>query len=96
MADDNALMNLLDQATQQTPGGGRADDVPAMLSEGEYVIPADVVSMIGDGNSEAGFRALDMMVDQIRGNYKGSTERPVDNQALRGPQNAQAGAFGAP
>jgi hypothetical protein len=55
-------------------GGGLADKVPAMidgvapaaLSEGEFVIPADVVSMLGDGSSEAGARILQTMVDKIR------------------------------
>jgi hypothetical protein len=55
-------------------GGGLADHVPAMidgtqpaaLSEGEFVIPADVVSMLGDGSSEAGARILQTMVDKIR------------------------------
>jgi hypothetical protein len=33
---------------------GQADDEPAMLSHGEFVIPADVVSHLGDGNNNAG------------------------------------------
>ena len=44
-------------------GGG---DQPAALSEGEYVIPADVVSMLGDGNSEAGAKILEQFCKQIR------------------------------
>lgn len=39
---------------------------PAALSHGEYVIPADVVSMIGDGNSEAGAKILDGLLVDIR------------------------------
>jgi len=93
---DNVLMDMLAGAVQETPGGGRADDVPAMLSEGEYVIPADIVAMIGDGNTDAGVQALDTLVDNIRRNYKGSAARPVDNQALKGPMNAQGTPPGAP
>lgn len=56
-------------------GGGLADAVPAeiegeqpaALSEGEYVVPADVVSMLGDGSTEAGSRILTRLVDQLRG-----------------------------
>lgn len=87
----NALMDMLAGAMGDIPGGGRADDVPAMLSEGEYVIPADVVSMVGDGNTEAGFKAFDSLINQIRRNYKGSAKRPTDNQALGGPANVQRG-----
>ena len=43
-----------------------ADDIPVMLSEGEYVIPADVVSHIGDGSSERGGELLDEMIANIR------------------------------
>jgi len=46
--------------------GGQADDVPAMLSEGEFVIPADVVSMLGDGSTKAGSSALTQMMHEIR------------------------------
>jgi len=45
---------------------GQADTVHAKLSEGEYVIPADVVSHLGDGNSVAGAKALDAMLKQVR------------------------------
>lgn len=39
---------------------------PAKLSSGEFVIPADVVSMLGDGNTAAGARALREMMQRIR------------------------------
>lgn len=55
-------------------GGGLADMVPASiegqqpaaLSEGEFVWPADVVSMVGDGSTEAGARILNRLIEQIR------------------------------
>jgi hypothetical protein len=47
---------------------------PAALSDGEFVIPADVVSHLGNGNSNAGAKRLYEMMDQIRsartGNHK--------------------------
>jgi len=46
--------------------GGEGDDQPAALSEGEFVIPADVVSMLGDGNSDAGAKILEGFIKQIR------------------------------
>jgi hypothetical protein len=42
------------------------EDQPAALSDGEYVIPADVVSHLGNGNSEAGAKVLDDMVAEVR------------------------------
>lgn len=46
--------------------GGQEDKVPAYLSDGEYVIPADVVSHLGDGNNTAGAKKLDMGLQNIR------------------------------
>jgi hypothetical protein len=53
---------------------GMADKIPARiggkqearLSHGEFVIPADVVSHLGNGNSEAGAKRLYSMMDKIR------------------------------
>ena len=43
------------------------DDVqPAKLSHGEFVIPADVVSHLGNGNSDAGAKVLYKMMDRVR------------------------------
>jgi len=39
---------------------------PAKLSHGEFVIPADVVSHLGNGNSDAGAKKLYGMMDRIR------------------------------
>jgi hypothetical protein len=39
---------------------------PARLSHGEFVIPADVVSHLGNGNSQAGAQRLYEMMDKIR------------------------------
>ena len=41
-------------------------DQPAALSHGEFVIPADVVSHLGNGNSDAGAKKLYNMMDRIR------------------------------
>ena len=58
------------------PGDGMSDDIPAMiggeepqkaaLADGEFVVPADVVSGIGNGSTEAGSRKLYAMMDRIR------------------------------
>ena len=61
------------QAQAMTPDGivrgqgkGQDDVVPARLSKDEYVIPAEVVSQLGDGSSSAGGKELDRMVANIR------------------------------
>ena len=41
-------------------------DQPAALSHGEFVVPADVVSHLGNGNSDAGAKKLYSMMDKIR------------------------------
>ena len=48
---------------------------PAALSDGEFVIPADVVSHLGNGNSDAGAKQLYGMMDKIRKARTGSTEQ---------------------
>ena len=42
------------------------DETPAKLSHGEFVIPADVVSHLGNGNSDAGAKKLYEMMDRVR------------------------------
>lgn len=48
---------------------------PAKLSHGEFVIPADVVSHIGNGNSDAGAERLYSMMDKIRHARTGSKKQ---------------------
>ena len=56
------------------PTDGMADKIPATidgtqearLSDGEFVIPADVVSHLGNGNSDAGAKALKDMMSRVR------------------------------
>lgn len=62
---------------------GMADKIPARidgkqearLSHGEFVIPADVVSHLGNGNSEAGAQRLYEMMDKIRKARTGTTKQ---------------------
>jgi hypothetical protein len=62
---------------------GMADEVPAniegsqpaALSDGEFVVPADVVSHLGNGNSNAGARQLYEMMERIRKARTGNSEQ---------------------
>ena len=48
---------------------------PAALSDGEFVIPADVVSHLGNGNSDSGAKELYSMMDRIRKDRTGTTKQ---------------------
>jgi hypothetical protein len=67
-----------------TDGMGQADDVPVNLSGGEYVVPADVVSIQGDGNNAAGAKALDKWVQAMREQARSAPndENPPQAQSL--------------
>ena len=54
----------------QGAGSGRADTIDAKLSDGEYVIDAETVAMLGDGSNKEGAKRLDAMRQNIR-SHKG-------------------------
>lgn len=54
----------------QGAGSGRADTIDAKLSDGEFVIDAETVAMLGDGSNKEGARRLDAMREGIR-SHKG-------------------------
>jgi len=47
-------------------GTGRSDDIPAQLSDGEYVMDSETVAMLGDGSIDAGADRLDEMRTNLR------------------------------
>lgn len=56
------------------PGDGMSDNIPAQigskqparLADGEFVVPADVVSHLGNGSTDAGAKRLYSMMDKVR------------------------------
>ena len=48
----------------KAPVAGRTDHLPMHVPSGSYVVPADIVSAIGEGNTEHGFEIIDYMVKQ--------------------------------
>lgn len=58
------------------PGDGMSDSIPAVikgdrpqraaLAQGEFVVPADVVSHLGNGSTDAGAKRLYAMMDKVR------------------------------
>lgn len=59
-------LNSLENRYVTGEGDGTSDSVPAMLANGEFVIPADVVSSLGNGSNEAGANILDELLQVIR------------------------------
>jgi hypothetical protein len=68
------------------PGDGMDDLVPAemddgsqdvLLSDGEFIVPADVVSGLGNGSTDAGAEELYSMMDRVRQERTGMTEQPA-------------------
>jgi hypothetical protein len=58
----------------QGPGDGMSDSIPASISgkrparlaDGEFVVPADVVSHLGNGSTDAGAKQLYAMMNKVR------------------------------
>ena len=67
------------------PGDGMSDDIPAVirgkgvqraaLADGEFVIPADVVSHLGNGSTKAGAKKLYDMMARVRQARTGKTKQ---------------------
>ena len=98
MYNQGGLASFLNRPRGYYLGGttdGMADNVPATiegaeparLSDGEFVLPADVVSHLGNGNSDAGAKNLYGMMDKIRKDRTGTTRQGKQinpNKYLRG------------
>jgi hypothetical protein len=69
------------------PGDGMSDSIeaniggrqPARLADGEFVVPADVVSHLGNGSTDAGAKHLYKMMDNIR---KARTGNPKQGKKI--------------
>jgi hypothetical protein len=72
-------------------GGGMDDKIPGMIgaqqpvavSPGEFIVPADVVSDLGDGNSDSGADELYAMMERVRKARGGNGEQPPAINARR-------------
>jgi hypothetical protein len=73
--------------------GGMDDDIMGTIgnkekiavSQDEFIVPADVVSMLGDGSSDAGSKELYGMMDRVRQKKTGTTKQA--------PRLANAGGY---
>tara|TARA_A100000172_G_scaffold4964_2_gene2918 strand:- start:2081 stop:4180 length:2100 start_codon:yes stop_codon:yes gene_type:complete len=60
------------------------DQQPVAVSPGEFIVPADVVSGLGDGDTDAGAEDLEGMMDRVRMERTGTTKQPAPLMAKRG------------
>ena len=75
------------------PGDGMSDSIPAVingarpqraaLADGEFVVPADVVSHLGNGSTEAGSKHLYRMMDKVRRARTGNPKQGKQINAAR-------------
>lgn len=86
---DAAMQNFADGGLSNVPrflsggGDGMSDSIPATindrqparLADGEFVIPADVVSHLGNGSSKAGAKQLYSMMDRVRSKRTGKKKQ---------------------
>ncbi len=60
------------------------DSQPVAVSPGEFIVPADVVSGIGDGDTNSGVKELEGMMDRVRQERTGTTKQPAPLGAMAG------------
>ena len=76
------------------PGDGVSDDIPATISDkqparladGEFVIPARIVSELGNGSTSAGAKRLHKMMDNVQADRNKTTGKgniAVDSKAYK-------------
>tara|TARA_R100001129_G_scaffold170503_1_gene140065 strand:+ start:48 stop:2231 length:2184 start_codon:yes stop_codon:yes gene_type:complete len=70
----------MDDAVQGMIGNNQ----PVAVSPGEFIVPADVVSGLGEGSSDAGAEKLDEMMDKVRMERNGTTRQapPIDERKV--------------
>jgi len=67
------------------PGDGQSDDIPAMLADGEFVFPADVVAALGNGSTKAGTDKLYEMMHSIRKYHRSAKPQDLPPPAKKSP-----------
>ena len=68
-------------------GTGRSDDIPARLSDGEYVIDAETVALLGDGSGKSGAARLDEMRQNLRKHKAKNLSKGGFSHKAKSPQN---------
>lgn len=69
------------------PGTGRSDEIPARLSDGEYVFDAETVALLGDGSTDEGARRLDALRQKLRVHKGKQLSKGKFSSAAKQPEN---------
>lgn len=79
-------LNAMENRYVTGDGDGTSDSIPAMLANGEFVIPADVVSSLGNGSNDSGASILDEFLKTIRDHKTraGKNGLPPDSKGALG------------
>jgi hypothetical protein len=83
-----------------SPVAGRTDHLPMHVPSGSYVIPADIISAMGEGNTVAGFKHMRRMFSGAV--YSGQTapysqdNGPYNTKPAQTPYNGQGGPYNEP
>lgn len=80
-----ARLDFRSGAAVTGPGDGQSDDIPAMLADGEFVIPADVVAALGNGSTKAGSDKLYDMMHSIREYHRSAKPQDLPPPAKTNP-----------
>ena len=75
-----------------SPVAGRTDHLPMHVPSGSYVIPADIISAMGEGNTMAGFKVANTIFSKI----PGMSGLPGADAQLGLPRKAFGGSLGEP
>jgi hypothetical protein len=75
------------------PGDGRDDQIPALLSDGEYVIDAETVALLGNGSNKAGAEMLDAFRVNVRKQKGQKLARGEFSENAKRPEHYMAGGL---
>jgi len=86
------MMEKIHVGPIRSPVAGRTDHLPMHVHSGSYVIPADIISAMGEGNTEAGFKVANTIFTPVPG-MKGA---PGMDAQLGLPGRAEGGQISPP
>lgn len=69
------------------PGSGRSDDIPARLSDGEYIMDSETVALLGDGSTDEGARRLDELRKKLRMDKGKQLSKGKFSSAAKAPEH---------
>lgn len=75
------------------PGSGRDDKIPALLSDGEYVIDAETLALLGDGSTKEGARRMDEFRAKIRQHKGRALSRGQISPDAKSPEEYMGGGL---